>query len=75
MHKFCTPKRKKVSITKEEDSWGARELFIETSSSVEGDTFIGVNAFGECLEVALNQKELAEFISELQKFLNPKPNA
>ena len=66
---------KKVSITKEEDSWGERELFIETSSSVEGDVFIGVNAFGECLDLALNQEELSVFISELQKFINPTHNA
>jgi hypothetical protein len=66
---------KKVSITKEEDGWAGRELFIETSSKVEGDVFIGVDAFEECLDFPLNQEELAEFISELQKFLNPKPNA
>lgn len=66
---------KKVTIRKEEDTSLERHLFAETSSSVEGDIFIGVNAIGHGLEVALNQEELAEFISELQKFLNPKSNA
>ena len=67
--------RKKVSITKEEDGWEEKELFIETSSRDEGDVFIGVNASEECLDFLLNQEELAEFISELQKFLNPTHNA
>ena len=66
---------KKVSIIKKQDGCFQQELFVETSSSVEGDVFIGVTAFEECLDFALNQKELAEFISELQKFLNPKSNA
>ena len=65
---------KKISIIKKQDGCFQQELFVETSSSVEGDVFIGVNAFEECLDFALNQEELAEFISELQKFLNPKSN-
>ena len=66
---------KKVSITKEQDGCFERELFVETSSSLEGDVFIGISVIGDCSDIALNQKELAEFISELQKFLNPKSNA
>jgi hypothetical protein len=66
---------KKVSITKEQDGCFERELFVETSSSLEGDVFIGISVIGDCSDIALNQKELAEFISELQKFLNPTHNA
>ena len=66
---------KKVSITKEQDGCFERELFVETSSSLEGDVFIGISVIGDCSDIALNQEELAEFISELQKFLNPKSNA
>ena len=72
----------RVTIRKEEDTSWERHLFAETSPEYKGYTFIGVNAIGDLsrsighgLEVALNQKELAEFISELQKFLNPKSNA
>ncbi len=66
---------KKVSITKEQDGCFERELFVETSSSLEGDVFIGISVIGDCSDIALNQEELAVFISELQKFLNPKSNA
>ena len=66
---------KKISIIKKQDGCFQQELFVETSSSVEGDVFIGVNAFGDCLDIALNQEDLAEFISELQTFLNPQNNA
>lgn len=66
---------KKVSIIKKQDGCFQQELFVETSSSVEGDVFIGVDAFEECLDFPLNQEELADFISELQKFLNPQNNA
>ena len=65
---------KKVSITKEQDGCFERELFVETSSSLEGDVFIGISVIGDCSDIALNQEELAEFISELQTFLNPKSN-
>lgn len=65
----------RVTIRKEEDTSWERHLFAETSPEYKGYTFIGVNAIGHGLEVALNQKELAEFISELQKFLNPTHNA
>ena len=64
----------RVSIRKEEDSYWEREVFAETSPDVEGHTFIGVNVIGHRLDVALNQEELAEFISELQKFINPTHN-
>ena len=66
---------KKISIIKKQDGCFQQELFVETSSSVEGDVFIGVSGLEECLDFPLNQEELAEFISELQKFLNPKSNA
>jgi hypothetical protein len=66
---------KKVSIIKKQEGCLQQELFVETSSSVEGDVFIGVNAFEECLDFPLNQEELADFILELQKFLNPQNNA
>jgi hypothetical protein len=65
----------RVTIRKEEDTSWERHLFAETSPEYKGYTFIGVNAIGHRLEVALNQKELAEFISELQKFINPTHNA
>ena len=65
---------KKITITKEEDTSWERHLFAETSPEYKGLTFIGVEAIGYRLEVVLNQEELAEFISELQTFLNPKSN-
>ncbi len=65
----------RVSIIKEEDTSLERPLFAETSPEYKGYTFIGVDVIGHRLEVALNQEELAEFISELQTFLNPKSNA
>jgi len=64
----------RVTIRKEEDTSWERHLFAETSPEYKGYIFIGVNAIEHRLEVALNQEELAEFISELQKFLNPKSN-
>jgi hypothetical protein len=66
---------KKVTIRKEEDTSWERHLFAETSPEYKGYTFIGVSAIGHGLEVALNQEDLAEFISELQKFINPTHNA